>query len=227
MSKSCTERLFARARLALVCGASGCLAVQGCATYGSHLSSTPVAPGASELSLSADALILDRGFGPQIVPNLEAGWRIGLGEDVDVGGRLNLAGMEANARFRVLDRGAFELALVPGLGFGFVPVTNADTGLFNLSALSALLLGVDLKRDWQLVIGPRGMAQCAFPLTTFRGDLDAAKLLYLAGGTLGLRFPLGKKTWIFPDVNVLVPYDSQRNEWQFPNIQAGVALAFE
>jgi hypothetical protein len=152
---------------------------------------------------------------------------MGLGQDVDVGGRLNLAGVEANARCRVLDRGAFDLAVVPGLGFGFVPVTNADTGLFNLSALGSLLLGVDLKPGWQLVMGARGIAQGTFPMTTFRGDIDAAKLLYLAGGTLGLRLPLGKATWLFPDVNILVPYDSERSGWYFPNIQAGVGLAFE
>jgi hypothetical protein len=216
-----------RARLALAAGLGACLVTLGCASYGSHLSATPLAPGKSELTLSADALILDRGFGPQIVPNPEAGWRIGLGDDVDVGGRLNLAGIEANARFRVFDRGAFDLALVPGLGFGFVPVTNADTGLFNLSALGSLLLGVELKPGWQLVMGGRGMAQGTFPATTFRGDIDAAKLLYLAGGTLGLRLPLGKTTWLFPDVNILVPYDSERNGWYFPNIQAGIGLAFE
>jgi hypothetical protein len=208
-------------------GGLGCIAVLGCATYGSHLSATPVAPGATELSVSADALILDRGFGPQIVPNPEAGWRIGVGEDLDVGGRLNLGGVEANARWRLLDGGTFDLTLVPGLGLGFVPVTNADTGLFNLNALGALLLGVDLKRDWQLVLGTRGVAQCTFPLTTFRGDTDAAKLFYLAGGTLGLRLPLGKTTRLFPDLNILVPYDSERGEWYFPNIQAGVALTFE
>lgn len=227
MSKSRTERLLSSSRPLELGAGFGLLLSLGCATYGSHLSATPVARGTDELSLSADALVIDRGFGPQIVPNPEVGWRHGWGDDFDVGGRANLAGVEANGRLRVLDGEWLDLAVVPGAGFGFVPATNADSGLFNLSALGALLAGVQLQQRSQLVLGPRGIVTYAFPLTAFGGDTSGAKLIYLVGGTLGVRFPVGETTWLFPDVNVLVPYDSDRKEWYFPSIQGGVALQFE
>lgn len=227
MSKSRAERQLRSTRPLELGAGFGVLLSLGCATYGSHLSATPVARGTEELSLSADALVIDRGFGPQIVPNPEVGWRHGSGDDFDVGGRVNLAGVEANARLRVLDGEWLDLAVVPGAGFGFVPATNADSGLFNLSALGALLAGMQLHQRSQLVLGPRGIVTYAFPLTAFGGDTSGAKLIYLVGGTLGVRFPVGETTWLFPDVNVLVPYDSDRKEWYFPSIQGGVALQFE
>jgi hypothetical protein len=197
-----------------------------CASYGSHLSATPVSPGSSELSLAADVLLIDRGFGPQLLPNPEVGLRLGSSEHVDIGGRVNLGSVEANARIRVLNSRRLELTLVPGVGFGFVPATNSDAGLFNVSGLGALLTGINLTARSQLVIGARGVATYAFPLTTFSGDASGARMIYSAGGVLGFRLPLGEKSYLSPELNVLVPYDTDRAEWQFPIFQAGVSYQF-
>ena len=211
-----------RARAAVVLGL-----LDGCVSYGSHLSATPVPAGQDEVALSADVLVIDRGLGPQLLPNPEAAWRSGLGENMDLGARVNVGGVEANGRFRVLSSTLLELTLVPGVGVGFVPVTNADSGLFHVSALGAVLAGIELDRRNQLVIGARGMASYTFPLTAFSGDAAGAKVIYLVGGVLGVRLPVGESTYLFPDINVLVPYDSDRREWFFPNIQGGVSLQFE
>jgi hypothetical protein len=177
--------------------------------------------------LSADVLVVDRGLGPQLLPNPEAGWRRGIGDDTDLGARINFGGVEANGRFRVLKSNGLHLALVPGVGVGFVPVTNADSGLFHVSALGAVLGGVELARRSQFVIGARGIASYAFPLTAFRGDAAGAKGIYLVGGVLGVRLPVGESTYLFPDINLLAPYDSDRRQWYFPSIQGGVSLQFE
>jgi hypothetical protein len=199
----------------------------GCASYGSHLSASPTAPGNRELALSADVLVIDRGVGPQVLPNPEIGLRLGLVDDLDIGGRLNAGGFEGNARWRVLASEAFDLAVVPGLGFGFVPVTNADSGIFNANGLATVLGGVKVGSRTDLVFGMRGVATYAFPLTAFRGDASGAKMLYLPGGMIGMRMPVGKTSYVFPDVSVLRPYDSERDEWYFPTIQGGVSLQFE
>jgi hypothetical protein len=198
-----------------------------CSSYGLHLTPAPLPPGSQQLGVSFDALLIDRGFGPQLVPNPELAWRRGVGNGVDLGGRVNAGGVEANLRWRLLQHGAFTLAAVPGMSFGFVPVTNADTGLFNASALASLLGGLELAKRWQLVFGARGAATYAFPFTAFQGEAAGAKMIYLAGGVLGLRCPVGKSTFLLPDVNVLVPYDSELHEWFFPNIQGGVSLEWE
>jgi hypothetical protein len=198
-----------------------------CTSYGLHLTPTPLPERAQQLGVAFDALVIDRGFGPQWVPNPEFAWRRGVGHGVDLGGRINAGGVEANLRWRLLRQERFTLAAVPGMSFGFVPVTNADTGLFNASALAALLAGMELESRWQLVLGARGAATYAFPLTAFQGEAAGAKMIYLAGGVLGLRCPVGESTFLFPDINVLVPYDSERQQWYFPNIQGGVSLEWE
>jgi hypothetical protein len=199
----------------------------GCASYGSHLTSSPVQPGKNSVLLAADALVIDRGVGPQVLPNPELGLRFGIAPRVDVGGRMNLGSVETNARWRFLDGPAFGLALVPGLGFGFVPVTNADTGLFNAHVLGSLIAGVAIAERTELVAGARGASTYAFPLTTFRGDPAGARWLHAGGGVLGVRFPVGRATYLFPEVNVLVPYDTGPADWYFPTLQGGVALEFE
>lgn len=213
------------ARWGLPCAAT--LLTMGCATYGSHLTASPLPPGDGQLALTADALVIDRGLGPQVVPNPEVGLRRGLLDDLDIGGRVNVGGLEGNVRWRIAGSDRIDLALVPGLGFGFVPVTNADTGLFNASGLASLLFGVETSPRAELVLGARAVATYAFPATAFLGDASGAKMLYLPGATLGFRLPVGESTYLFPDASVLLPYDSESREWYFPTIQGGLSLQLE
>lgn len=192
-------------------------------SYGSHLSASTLPPGAGELSLNADALVVDRGLGAQALPNPELGYRRGLGRNLDAGGRLNVGSTEANLRWRFA-RGRADWTLVPALGFGFVPVTNRDTGLFNAHALTTLLGGVPLSQRSQLVLGARGALTYAFPLTAFRGRSGGDTLYWLVGGVAGYRFPLGERWFAFPELNVLYPYDGARAEWLYPTLQGGIAF---
>jgi hypothetical protein len=198
-------------------------AASACVSYGQHLTASPLPKGQRELSLNADALVVDRGFGAQVLPNPELGYRVGVGRDWDLGGRVNAGSLETNARWRFA-RGFADWALVPGLGFGFVPVTNQDTGLFNAHLLTSVLSGLHVGERSQLVLGVRGALTYAFPLTAFRGDASGDTLYYLGGGVLGIRFPIGRSAFLFPELNLLCPYDSRRSEWLLPTLQGGVAL---
>jgi hypothetical protein len=149
--------------------------------------------------------------------------RFGVSEDLDFGGEVNVGGIETNARFRAFDGRRLDLTLVPGVSFGFVPATNTDSGLFNASLNGTVLAGLAVGAQSELVVGARGATTYAFPLTAFRGDSSGARVLYLGGGVLGLRSSVGRAGYIFPELNVLVPYDSERREWYFPTFQAGVS----
>jgi len=201
-------------------------ALSGCASYGSHLAASTLPPGDRELSLNADALVIDRGLGPQLLPNPELGYRFGVANHLDLGGRLNAGSLELNARWRFVQSPVADLALVPALGFGFVPATNEDTGTFNAHVLGSALAGLHLSERSQLVLGPRGGFTYAFPLTAFGGDTTGDNLYYQLGGVLGVRFPIAKSAFLFPELNALWPYDTRREEWHFPTLQGGVALQF-
>lgn len=203
--------------LCLLCCASGCV------SYGSHLGTAPLPSGSRELSLAADGLLVDRGLGPQLLPNPEVGYRIGVGHELDVGARLNVGSLELSGRWRFL-QGDVSLALVQGLGFGFVPVTNRDTGLFNAHWLTSLLVGTPVTRTSELVFGVRGAMTYAFPLTAFRGDASEATTYWLGGGEAGYRFAIGKEVYLFPQLTALRAYDTRAGEWLYPTLQGGVAL---
>lgn len=202
-------------------------AALGCASYGAHLTATPVPEGEHEWMVAADAVLLDRGFGPQVLPNPEVGLRFGLGQDIDVGGRLNSGGLELNSVMRVVDTGTLDLALVPGVAVAFVPATNPDTGVMQASALGSLLLGLHLSPRVELVFGARAVAAYAFPLTALRGDASSSKMIYSPGASSGVRVRLSRTLSLMPEVNALVPYDSARRAWSFPSVQAGISLHIE
>jgi hypothetical protein len=215
-----------RARIFALSGLGFVLAgATGCVSYGAHLSATPLAPGEREVSLNADALVVDRGLGPQLLPNPELGYRWGIARDWDVGGRLNVGSVEGNARWRFA-RGRVRAALVPGFGFGFVPITNRDTGLFNAHLLTSVLAGVELGPGREVVFGARGALSYAFPLTAFRGEASGDELYLLPGVVAGLRFPISGGAWLFPELNLLRAYHTGRGEWLLPALQGGVALQF-
>ncbi|HVY31959.1 MAG TPA: hypothetical protein VHB79_35735 [Polyangiaceae bacterium] len=200
--------------------------LSGCVSYGSHLSASPLPEHTREVSLNADVLIVDRGLGPQPLPNPELGYRRSINPSLDWGGRINAGSLETNLRWGFAG-GVVRWALVPGLGLGFVPVTNRDTGLFNSHLLLSLLSGVRLGQRSELVLAARGALTYAFPLTLLRGEPGEDTLYYLAGGALGFRFPVGEHTFLFPELDVLRAYDTQSERWLFPTLQGGVALQFD
>jgi hypothetical protein len=198
----------------------------GCASYGSHLAATPIRKGGSELSIHADGMIIDRGLGPQLLPNPEASLRYGLTRDLDFGGRLNAGSLELDLRYRFVETRAFSLSVVPGMGGGFVPVTNADTGLCNANLLASLLGGLRVDGEDEVVLGPRVISTYAFPLTAFRGDSTGARFIHALGGVVGARFRAGRRLSLSPELNVFLPYDTDRKEWYLPAVQGGLGFQF-
>lgn len=202
-------------------------AMSACANYGAHLNATPVAPGKRAWHVAADAVLLDRGSGPQVLPNPHLGLRFGLGPNVDLGGRLNAGSLELDSVIRVAQTSALDLAIVPGVFAGFVPATNPDTGVMQAGAAASVLASLRLSSRLELVVGAGGRTAYAFPLTALRGDPEGSKMLYMPVGSSGVRVRLGRKLSLMPAISVSIPYDSQRREWTFPILQGGASLHFE
>jgi hypothetical protein len=207
-------------------GLLGATQILGCASYGSHLAATPLRKSSSELSLNADGMIIDRGLGPQLLPNPEVGLRYGLTRDLDLGGRLNAGTLELDTRVRLVHTPAFALSVVPGVGGGFVPVTNADTGLCNANLLGSILGGFTLGSEDELTLGPRLISTYAFPLTAFQGDSTGARFVHSVGGVIGARFRAGERLSLSPELNFFMPYDTERHEWYLPTVQGGLGFQF-
>ena len=181
-------------------------------------------PGRTEYSLGADALVLDRGFGPQVLPNPEASIRFGLARELDFGLRVNALGAEASSRIGLVHFERYRLTTLPLLGGGFVPATNQDTELFTTTAGMVLLNGFTLGSRSELVVGLRGQARLGLNAVAVQEDFAEATWSFAPGGSLGVRFPVSERFYLFPEVVVVAPYDLELGAFETPILQGGVAV---
>ena len=200
------------------------VAATACVSHGSHLSATPTPPGQTEFSVNVDALYLDRGFGPQVLPNPEAAIRWGLAPKLDFGFRLNALGAEASSRLGLVELESYRLTAVPLLGGGFVPATNQDTELVTTTAGLVMLNGIRLASRTELVVGVRAQPRLGLNAVAVREDFAAATWSFVPGASLGVRFPLSDKLFLFPEAVVVVPYDLELATFRTPILQAGVGV---
>ena len=206
---------------------SACLTLvltSGCVSYGSHLSATPTAPGQTEYSVAADGLVLDRGFGPQVLPNPEASIRWGIARELDFGLRVNALGGEASSRIGLIHAERYRLTTVPLLGGGLVTATNQDTDLVTTTAGVVLLNGLSLGSRTELVVGLRGQTRLGLNAVAVREDFAEATWSFVPGGSFGMRFPVSERFHLFPEVVVVVPYDLEEGDFDSPILQGGVAV---
>ena len=199
----------------------------GCVSYGSHLSAKPTPPGQTEYSVNLDGMILDRGFGRQLLPNPEASMRWGLSRLLDFGLRVNALGAEANSRISLLQRGRYRFTAVPLLGGGFVPVTNQDTGLVTTTAGVILLNGFTLGSATELVVGLRTQVRLDLNAVAVQEDFSAANWSLVPGASVGVRFPVSQRIFLFPELVVLVPRSLEGEGFQAPILQGGIGMQWE
>ena len=199
----------------------------GCVTYGSHLTATPTALGETEYSMAADALVLDRGFGPQVLPNPEASIRWGFARELDFGLRVNALGAEASSRIGLLRAERYRFTALPLFGGGFVSATNQDTELVTTTVGLALLNGFAIGSRTDLVVGLRGQTRLGLNAVAVQEDFAAATWSFVPGGSLGVRFPVSARFHLFPEIVVVVPYDLEGNVFRSPVLQGGVAVQWD
>ncbi|HEX6276560.1 MAG TPA: hypothetical protein VFZ53_26140, partial [Polyangiaceae bacterium] len=142
-----------RARFAAVAFAG--LSAKACATYNPHVQATPTRVGTTDFAVTADALVVDRGLGPEVFAAPDVSVRRGLGDAWDLGLRLFPLGGELSARGRLVESSGYELALLPLVAGGLVTLTNADTSFFATSVGLGALNDVRLGERTELTFGLR------------------------------------------------------------------------
>ena len=203
------------------------LCAPGCVSYGSHLSATPTPPGQREYSVNVDGMLVDRGFGRQVLPNPEASIRWGITRALDFGVRVNALGAEASSRIGLLQRGRYRFTIVPLLGGGFVPATNQDTGLATTTAGMVLLNGFTLGSAIDMVVGLRTQVRLDLNSVAVREDFSAANWSLVPGASVGVRFPVSQRVFLFPELVALVPRSLEGEGFQEPILQGGIGIQWE
>lgn len=201
-------------------------ALVGCASYSPHLTARPLDRGTTRTSLTLDALLLDRGYGPEWFAAPDLGVRRGVSENWDLGGRVYPLGIELDARGRLGRRQDLELSVVPLVAAGQVSATNADTSFVELSPGASLLGSVGFGRQSALVLGLRSQLRLGLNSIAVHEDFSAARWSVLTGGSLAMTIPLSARSSWLPGVMVLVPYDLDRSLWEGPIVQGGGSMVW-
>jgi hypothetical protein len=150
-------------------------------------------------------------------PLLEGGVRVGVTDNIELGGRLGFNGITAEGKFGLLrppttDSG-FNLSLNPGVGFiGYGASTSAgstSSGGFVgvLTFHLPILMGIDFGGH-ELVIGPRAIDQVlfgTFSSSTAGGSASSVANIFYAGGSIGFAIKVSGGFRIMPEIAIGVP----------------------
>lgn len=197
-----------------------------CASYSPHHAARLTPAGKNEASFATDALVVDRGLGPEVFALPEFALSRGLSDDWDAGGRVYPFGVELNARHSVLQGCGAIVSVMPLLAVSQVTATNADTSFVDVNAGAILLNGLRLSPKLDLTLGLRSQLRLGLNAVAVREDFDAARWALLTGTSAALHWRVLSKSTLVPGVVVLFPYDLDRNVWDFPIFQGGAAITW-
>lgn len=197
-----------------------------CASYSPHHSARLAPAGANEASFAVDALVVDRGLGPETFPLPEFALSRGLSDRWDAGGRVYPFGIELNARRKLLQQRGLLVTAMPLLAVSQVSATNADTSFADVNTGAALLNGIRLGPKLQLTLGLRSQVRLGLNAVAVREDFDAARWAILTGTSAAFHWRALSTSTLVPGVVVLFPYDLDRDVWDFPIIQGGAAITW-
>ena len=155
------------------------------------------------------------GVGPLMVPQVEAGVRVGVADDADIGGKVYATGAEIGIKHQIL-QDDFKLSVAPALGITYLEdIKHLDLHL-------PLLMGVVPSEDVELNFGPK--FGYIWVIEESPGADDDYGLA--AGGYLALlvRTPAGI---IVPEVNVYSIFDAEGLEPVTVVHQLGVGLLID
>ena len=201
----------------------------GCASYSSRMAATPLRPGAREIGLALDVLVVERGRKYIPLPLPEVSYRRGLRPGIDIGGQAHLTGVEASTRVALFDRGRVGLAAAAGLGFGFEPITNNTTDLIYARGMWRLLIELRPREPagpWPTwIVAAVPSLTFTGPLTMFAGITESTRLIIRPGAAASARWPLraGRAFWL--EVTGQPAY-AVGDGWLRAAFQGGAAITF-
>lgn len=197
-----------------------------CASYSPHQGARLTPMGKNEAAFAADALVIDRGLGPELFALPEFALSRGLSPDWDMGGRVYPFGVELNARHRLLEHGGYLASVMPLFSVSQVSATNADTNFAELTSGAVLLNGVTLGPRLYLSFGLRSQLRLGLNAVSVREDFAAANWALLSGTSAALHWRVSEQSTLIPGIVALFPYDFERDDWDFPILQGGAAITW-
>jgi hypothetical protein len=201
----------------------------GCASFSTHLTPRPTSQGKTEIDAHVDVLAFTDDDGTRaVLPNVEMSIRYGLSDTVDIGGKLNAAGVEMNSRVALVLSDGFDLGVVPGAGVLAASGTAGHPQVVLLTFGMPLLAGVRVTPTTTLLLGAKFSVHIATgkPENNDVGFASSGEVVLYPGGVIGLELMLTDNFALFPEINFLFPYLIDFDKFTRPVYQGGLAFQF-
>jgi hypothetical protein len=191
-------------------------ALAGCASFSTMQTPSTVPKGEVRLGFSAEQVRFSTGDVGVTLPQIEVGVRYGLTDDVDVGGKVYLAGAEAGLKFQFL-RGPLDVAIAPAVSYMSMGSTNSTTNSDGVTTSSSagvsliglhapLLIGVNLTDKVTIGFGPKFLYLIGSATARAGGEENSGtEGLAFMGGFVNLPIRIGKAVWLAPEINAYKP----------------------
>lgn len=177
-----------RRRLAALAAGLGALWLSGCSTSALVDGARTLEPGQKSLnvglsvqagtSTGADALGIP-------LPMVEVGLRWGVAPDLDIGLKLIMWGLYTDARYRFARRGAWDLAIAPGIGGYWYVLPGYQAGTLDLHVPVRAQRDLGQAGAWSWTVEGGTILKETFGRSRtggFTGDFGQLEL-YVGGGT--------------------------------------------
>ncbi|MCC7381947.1 MAG: hypothetical protein IT384_08965 [Deltaproteobacteria bacterium] len=197
-----------------------------CTSFSTHLTATPIEPGATEIGASVTGLVVERGAARSLLPQAELSVRHGIADGFDMGVELSALGFELNTRHRLFAGRSLVLSLVPSAGFEVTPLTSADSDLWMIRLGSTLLLDWHLTQGTTAVFGLKPLVLLGPRPPVWSDGPAGVRVILAPGAMLGLRLPIAGAWAVFPELNLHLPWDVAERRVRTPVVQGGLGLDF-
>jgi hypothetical protein len=186
----------------------GAVLLGGCASFSTMSTARTVKRDTTQTWVAPEfvGMTIDTGSGDEAisVPQFELGFRRGVTDSVELGGKLWLLGAALESKFQLLrsesqDRG-IDVALAPSVGWlGF---NSGDGDGFNVvTGYLSLPVGLNLPGGSQLVLTPKAIYQRY--IAKGGGSTDSVGVFFV-GGSAGFAWKLGEM-YILPEISIMQP----------------------
>jgi hypothetical protein len=218
--------VLARSHRLLLCW---CLLIlTGCPSYGLHLTPRPTPVGTTEVGTDIEGIGYSRPgqSSPFSVPFLSVGARRGLIDGVDFGVKVWSLGGKLDSRIALVRSPRFDLSVVPGAKVETAGYVVNKHDVLGLGFEAPLLFGFKPSKWVTFVAGARFGARYNLNGEDLMVPADVPPWTLLPGGTFGVELRTAETFALFPELNVLTPYNLTTNRFIRPIWQGGLEFQF-
>jgi hypothetical protein len=214
----------------LVVGILGLLFLAACPSLSTLQTPSTVPKGDIRFGIGAEAIGISSGSESVTLPQIEFNARYGLTDNLDIGAKLYLVGVEGGIKYQFL-RGPLDIAVAPAaswISFSASSDTGSgtDKSSFSIVYLHApLLFGYNASDTVTIGFGPKFLYAIASGSASDSGGAKASATNTgaMVGGFINLPLRIGNAFWIAPEINVYKPIGSDVSGLLW---QGGLAFLF-